>query len=199
MFESLAKGDSQTVENQLRKFREKTKGLDIAVYDFAGRIAFATKTGMVGKRVADIIANRTARNGIEAQLKSGNATDDPVEDNLDGLPAITMFRPILNGADCMHCHGSARKILGGVLVRESIAEAADAEASARNKSIFLGILGAFILVLSMYFLVRMIVDLPIRKLLAAGEQMRKGDLTVQIDVKGRDEIAHHVCENEPGK
>jgi len=45
-------------------------------------------------------------------------------------------------------------------------------------------------VFAMYLMMRRVVDLPVRKLLDAGAKMRNGDLTVEIEVKGRDEISH---------
>jgi methyl-accepting chemotaxis protein len=71
-----------------------------------------------------------------------------------------------------------------------VENAVSAAYSARNRSIFLGIVGSLILVVTMYLMIYKVVDIPVRKLLDAGEQMRHGDFTTQIDVKGRDEISH---------
>ncbi len=190
MFEDLARGDSKSVENQLRRLQRNTKGLEVAIFDFNGLITFAGSPGAIGKKAESLIANKTAAERIRAALNRGKATSDQVEDSFNGKPALTIFRPILNAPECIHCHANSRKVLGGVLVRQSIADEVEAASSARNRSIAFGVFGALIFVVTMYFMVRKIVDLPIRKLLEAGARMRQGDLTVHVDVKGRSEIGH---------
>lgn len=190
MFSALAKGDNQTVLDQLQRFKEKTKGLEVSVFDFAGDIVFATETGLIKKQLDKILNNRTALDGIAGMLKTGEFSVEPVDDSLEGKPAISMFRPIFNGPRCAHCHGSSRNVLGGVLVRASEENAVNAVSCARNRSILFGTLGSLILVFTMYFMMRRIVDLPVRKLLDAGAKMKEGDFTGEIETKGCDEISH---------
>jgi len=151
---------------------------------------FATETGLIKKQLDKILKNRTVLDGIAGMLKTGEFPVEPVDDSLEGKPAISMFRPILNGPRCAHCHGSSRNVLGGVLVRASEENAVNAASCARNRSILLGALGSLILVFTMYFMMRRIVDLPVRKLLDAGAKMKEGDFTGEIETKGRDEISH---------
>ena len=190
MFAALAKGDNQTVQDELQRFKEKTGGLEVAVFDFAGEIVFASETGLKRKNLDAVLSSGTTLDGIKGMLKTGEVPAAPVSDSLDGKPAISMFRPIFNEPACAHCHGSSRKVLGGVLVRISTEIALNAASSARNRSILFGALGSLILVFTMYFMVRRVVDLPIRRLLDAGAKMRIGDFTGEIEVKGRDEISH---------
>ncbi len=189
MFAALAKGDNETVQEQLQRFKEKTSGLEVAVFDFAGEIVFATETDMVRRQLDKVLTNRTALDGIAGMLKTGEFSFDPVEESSNGKFAISMFRPILNGPLCAHCHGSSRKVLGGMMVRASEDNAVNAALSARNRSIFFGVVGSLILVFTMYLMVRGVVDSPVRKLLDTGARMRQGDLTGQIAVRGRDEIS----------
>ncbi|SPF44957.1 hypothetical protein SBDP1_520012 [Syntrophobacter sp. SbD1] len=192
MFAALARGDNQTVQDELQSFKEKTKGLEIAVFNFSGEIVFATETALIRKQLDKVLHNRTALDGIAGMLKTGEFPVEQVDGSLNGDPAVSMFRPIFNSPRCAHCHGNSRKVLGGVLVRTSSKNAVDAASSARNRSILFGVLGSLILVFTMYLMMRRIVELPVRQLADAGAKMRKGDFTGEIEVKGRDEISH-IC------
>ncbi|MGO9022295.1 MAG: methyl-accepting chemotaxis protein [Syntrophobacteraceae bacterium] len=190
MFAAMAKGDNQMVQDQFERFKEKTKGLEVTVFDCAGRIVFATETGRIKKQLDNIFANRAVLDGIAGMLKSGESSVEPVDDSSDGKPAFSTFRPIFNESRCNQCHGSSQKVIGGMLVSVSAENAVNAALSARNRSILFGTLGSLILVLTMYFMMRRVVDRPVRKLLEAGAKMRQGDFTGKIEAKGRDEISH---------
>ncbi len=190
MFQNLAKGDNRSVEDQLRRLGKKANGLEVAVFDFAGHITFAGQAGMAGKNLDAVISNKGVLGDLQAMLQSGNPSGGMAEEIIGGKPAITMYKPILNAPDCTHCHGRSRKIIGGVLVRQSMEKVTEAASRARDRSIAFGILGVFGLAVMMYLLVRKVVDRPVRRLLEVGARMRQGDLTVEIEVKGRDEIAH---------
>ena len=60
----------------------------------------------------------------------------------------------------------------------------------RNQSILIGTAGAVMLSVLIYFLFHKLVNRPIREVLAVAGSMRQGDLTHNIEVRGRDEISH---------
>ena len=68
---------------------------------------------------------------------------------IEGVPYLSQFRPILNEQRCFHCHGSSRKVLGGMQIRSSIQEAYVAATDSRNKGIILGIIGLVVLIFTL--------------------------------------------------
>ncbi|MHC1725402.1 MAG: methyl-accepting chemotaxis protein [Syntrophobacteraceae bacterium] len=190
MFSSLGRGDNATVVEQLQKLKSQTTGLDVYVFDFKGTVSFATESNCKGKHLGELLGDNTIWDQVNRMLQSGEPPRTPIEERIkDGL-AISLFRPILNEDRCHHCHGSSRKVLGGLQVRTSIDGAIASVAAVRNRNILFGLAGALILVILMYFLSQKIVNRPVQTLLELGGRMRKGDLTAATEVRGRDEISH---------
>ena len=75
---------------------ENKKGLEVAVFDFAGEIVFATETGLKRKKLDTVLFSGTTLDGITGMLKTGEFPVAPVNDSLNGKPAISMVRPIFN-------------------------------------------------------------------------------------------------------
>jgi len=186
---AMRRGDKESVKEQPQRLTEETKGLEVAVFDSAGDVSFATEDGLIGKQLLKVLPTSNI-DRIAAMLKTGESFPEPVEDSLNGMPAVSMLRPVMNGPNCTHCHGNSRKVLGGVLVRTSIESVVNAANTAHNRSIFCGVLGLVVLGLILYFIMRKLVDIPVRKLLEVGARMRQGDFTSEVEVNGRDEISH---------
>ncbi len=190
IFDSLARGDNGTVIKQLETFGAGSSGLEVLLFDFNGDVTFATDAGAIGKNVDALPGNGGAFETFTGMLKSGTTVREPMEQEIAGKRAVSLIRPIANEPRCHHCHGSTRKILGGLQVRTSVEDAMVAVAKARNRNILLGASGLFVLALMMYFFSQIVVNRPIRRLLGLGARMREGDFTSNIEVEGRDEISH---------
>ncbi len=190
IFDSLARGDNDTVVKQLEKFGANSSGLEVLLFDFNGDITFATNAGAIGRKLDALPGNRAAFEDFTRILEDGNTLNEPVEQAIGAKRAISLIRPIANEPRCQHCHGSTRKVLGGMQVRTSIEGAIAAVTKARNTNILLGAAGLLILASMMYLFSQAIVNRPIRRLLGLGAKMRRGDFTSHIEVTGRDEIGH---------
>ena len=112
------------------------------------------------------------------------------KETIDGVPYLSLVRPILNQQSCHHCHGNSRKVLGGMQIRSSNKEAYQAAAASRNKGILVGTVGLVVLVLAIYFLFHHTVNRPVKNLLELAGKMHQGDLTHTVAPSGKDEISH---------
>ena len=186
----LAVGDNEGVVKQLQRFKEKISGIDVMIYDFDRAISFATDPGMAGKRLDTLLKSGSAVDIVTRMIETGEAPHDPLTEEINGTPFLSLLRPIHNETRCYHCHGASRKVLGGMLVRTSSEEALSAILAARNMNILIGIAGILIMVLLIYFVFHWLVDRPVRRLLDLAGKMRQGDLTSVLEVKGRDEMSY---------
>lgn len=112
------------------------------------------------------------------------------ETGVDGEPLLTMLTPIKNNETCRRCHGGDHEVRGVIKLTSSLKRV---EEEIRNSWISLAVamsLVTVIVIVIIGYLVRQI-SLPI---LGVSKQMQSissgdGDLTVSLQVKGRDEVA----------
>lgn len=186
----LAVGDNAGVLKQLQRLKKNISGLDIMIYDFDRAISFATEPGLMGKRLDTVLKSGYAVDVATRMIETGQTPHEPLEEKINGAPFLSVLRPIQNETRCYHCHGTSRKVLGGMLVRASSEEALSAALAARNINIIVGIAGIIIMILLIYFVFRRLVDRPMQRLLDLARKMREGDLTSALEVKGRDEMSY---------
>jgi methyl-accepting chemotaxis protein len=189
-FDALGAGRNAEVVQQLRQLKEKVPALDASIFDFNRRITFATMPEGSGKELDEFLANTTAVTAVNRMLTDGKDTGELFDEQINGAAHISIFKPILNEASCHHCHGSSRRVLGGLHVRTSVETAVQMARSARNQSIWIGVFGSLALILAIYFLFQRMVNRPIQRLLNLAGKMRSGDLSHSLDVRGRTEISH---------
>jgi len=190
MKDALSIGNNDVVRQQFRRLEQKLPGVDVFVYDFHGEITFSTDETALGKRISTLIRSDHARAEFLAALEKGGSPDTPFQEQLGGNPHLISFRPILNEPRCFHCHGSSKKVLGGMLLRASTKEAVNAIQNARESSVFVGLTGLLVLVLVAWVLIRNVIERPIQKTVDMLQDVAEGegDLTKRLHVSSNDEI-----------
>ena len=112
----------------------------------------------------------------------------PLEYVDGGRRYLVIIRPILNEKDCYHCHGSSRKVLGGIIVRLD-AERTYAQVTAqRNRTIMIVMFLIPIAIVLIYLMVNKLVRRPIESLAEKAKRFAEGDMSATVDVKTEDEI-----------
>jgi methyl-accepting chemotaxis protein len=193
MIDALAIGNNDVVVQQFRRLNEKIPDLEVSIFDFNRDVTFSTHSEVTGKSLDGLLTNPDAVQAVAQMIEDGKEPDHEYDETINGKPYLSIFRPILNESRCYHCHGSSRKVLGGMHVRTSIEAAELAARSARNRSILFGGVGMAFLILTIYFLFQRMVNRPIQNLLNLAGKMREGDLTHRLETTGRDEINHVVA------
>jgi methyl-accepting chemotaxis protein len=192
VFEALGAGRNRDVVQQLRQLKEKVPSLDASIFDFNRNVTFTTMPEAAGKELDGFLANPAAAAAAHRMLIDGRDIGELFDEEIKGEAFISIFKPILNDAGCHHCHGSSRKVLGGLHVRTSVENAVQMARSARNHSILIGGVGSLALIIVVYFLFQHLVNRPIHQLLELAGRMRRGDLSHSLEVRGRTEISHMV-------
>ena len=190
MVDALGIGDNDTVVKQFERLREKISGLEVYIFDFNKDITFATNPDSIGKNIDTTLQNSRALEAVDQMIAKGDMADQTFKETIEGVPYLSLFRPILNEKRCYHCHGRSRKVLGGMQIQSSIQDAYVAATASRDKGIILGVVGLVVLILTIYFLFHRTVNLPVQNLLDLAGKMREGDLTHTVEPNGRDEISH---------
>ncbi|MBW2126514.1 MAG: HAMP domain-containing protein [Deltaproteobacteria bacterium] len=185
MFDALAVGDNDTVRQQFARLKEKTRDLDVFVFDATGEIIFGTQKETIGKNLATTLSDPHHLATARKMLETGRSPDTALRESISGSRYISLLRPI--------CHGKTRRVLGGIQVRTSVEKAFVAADQIRNKSIVVGFLGFFLLGVVVYLLFRRSINRPLNRLLEVTGYMRRGDLTHSLTITGQDEINHMMA------
>jgi len=185
-------GDSEAIRKELSDIREKMKDVEVFICDFNQEIAYSTHRNRVKKKVTEYIQNRDVWGVLTEILKTGAEpkidSRKPFEDKVAGRRYLVVMRPVLNEPDCYHCHGSSKKVLGGVVIRLD-AERTYAQVEAqRNRTILIVLFLIPIAILLIYIMVNRLVRKPVESLAEKAKQFAEGDMSVSVDIKTEDEI-----------
>ncbi len=171
MSESLARGDNDAVVEQFANLKRNAPNIDVFVFDFEGQVSFGTGTELVGRHVRSVTSNPKVEEAVVSTLDGGQVQQGAFEEKVEGLPFLTVVRPILNSPRCHHCHGESRDVLGGILVRTSTEGAARAIRAARNMNAALGVVGVAVAVLLLHFLLIRVVRTLLRSVVSGSDVM----------------------------
>lgn len=189
MFDALSIGDNDTVRTQFKRLSEQITDLKVFVYDFHGVVSFSTDTGMVGKKMQDVVGETPSKD-IAAIIESGKASLKPFHISMEDKPFLLENNPILNEERCFHCHGKNRKVLGGISIASSESSIFESTGRARWASLLIGITGLLVIILFIWLFFQLLVNKKVKMVLDATSNMRKKDFTKTYEIKEGDEINH---------
>lgn len=185
-------GDSEAIKREMRDIREKMKNVEVFICDFDQEIVYSTHMELVKKRLPGIIRNKNISDTLEETLNTGIQPlfdpRNPHEDVVNGKRHLVVMRPILNEKDCYHCHGSSRKVLGGIVVRLDAEKTYAQVAAQRNRTIMIVVFLIPISIILVFLMVNKLVRRPIENLAEKAKQFADGDMTVSVEIKTEDEI-----------
>lgn len=190
IFDALAVGNNNEVRKQFTRLKEQAAGIDVSIFDFNGDITFASDPAMAHKGIGSVLFNKKALSAVTQMLQDGKKPSGSFEEVIGQKHYQSLVQPILNTESCRHCHGSSRKVLGGIHIRTSTQSAVSAAQKARNHGIIVGFAGLTILALAIFGLLNKMVNQPINMVLNLAGKMREGDFTQTVPVKAKDEISH---------
>ena len=171
MSESLATGDNKAVSQQFEMLKVNAPDVDVFVFDHLGVVAFTTDPGRIGDGIDRVTANESVLDVVTSSGGDKRLTGGFFEEEVLGVPHLTIVRPIHNAPRCYHCHGRSRELLGGIMVRASIEAASGAIKTARNLNIAVGLIGLAAALILMRKLLMNVVRSLMREVVSGSEVM----------------------------
>lgn len=185
----MAVGDSPSVERQFLDVKAFMKGTEIVICDFNRRIVFATLENVINKDVSSFVHNKETMAALKILLETGEPYyERSFEEEVGGRRYLVTIHRMANGPECHHCHGTFRKVLGGLIVRQSTDETYAAITSLRNRTIFISVVGLAAIISLIYFLLARMVTRPVTELADKAGRLARGDLSVSVPVRTGDSI-----------
>jgi len=181
----MSVGDSEAVERVLADVRLKMEGVEVFICDSDQKIIWSTHEQRTDTKVSDSITSVAPLLALNETLRSGVAPKTSLK---EGEQYLITIQPIFNDEECYHCHGSSRKILGGMVIRTDVQLTMAAVAEARNRTVIIALLGLLAIIILIYTLVGKFIRHPLAKLADSAKKFAEGDRSVSMDVSTGDEI-----------
>jgi two-component system NtrC family sensor kinase len=184
----MSVGDSGAVEQVLTDIREKMEGIEVFICDTNQLITWSTHRDKIYTNITNTITNAGPLAALKTLLKSGESPKESFETEIDGKRHIIIIEPILNEEDCFHCHGSSRKVIGGMIVKTNVERALSTVTAAKNRTIFTTILALLAIIGISYAMIEKFISRRVQRLADGVKKVTTGDLDFEIQARSSDEI-----------
>jgi diguanylate cyclase (GGDEF)-like protein len=183
--QSMLRGSEQPLSDNLADL-EKTPGLRrVWIIDKNGRVAHATDRAMIGRvldKSRDPICTVCHTGGVTAGARTLFARDET------GTPILRYVNPIVNEKVCWRCHDPKVRLNGILLLEESTQTFHEAIGTIQRRLGATGGITLAVLIVMTFFLTTVLVERPVRRLIAGVRQVGAGELTVRVPLRGRGEL-----------
>ncbi|MFC1843946.1 ATP-binding protein [Thermodesulfobacteriota bacterium] len=184
----MSVGDSSAVQQVLSDIREKMEGIEVFICDTNHLITWSTHRDKIYTDITNTISNAESLEALNTLLLSGEAPRESFETEIDGTRHIIIMEPILNEEVCFHCHGSSRKIIGGMIVTTNVERALMKVSASRNRIILTTILALMAIIGISYALIEKFISSRVQSLTEGVKKVAAGDLEFEIQTRSSDEI-----------
>jgi methyl-accepting chemotaxis protein len=165
MLYPMSVGDDKTVKQQLNDLKKNLHGVEILIFGFDKLATYASEKEKTGTDLTKQIGSADLTMAIDQMLRDGQPPKTAYEESIEGKSYLSVLRPILNEKRCFHCHGQSHSVLGGLMVRQNVELIYSDLAKLRNKNIIIGVVGSFIMLLALSFIISKFVIRPISRLI----------------------------------
>ena len=184
----MSVGDSSAVEQVLTDIREKMEGIEVFICDTKQLITWSTHKDKIYTNIKETITNEKPLAALNIMLQTGEAPKESFETLIDGKRHIIIVEPILNEKDCFHCHGSSRKVIGGMIIKTNVERALMTVTAAKNRTIITTIMALLAIIVISYMLIEKFISRRVQRLTNGVKKVTAGDLDFELQARSSDEI-----------
>lgn len=184
--EPMEVGDNAGTTRKFAEMGAHYTDIDIYLTNFKGNVTYATNADLLRSQLTEKLKNSELADMLEARLHREGLAQAIVE--MDGAPFYVEVKSVLNGPTCHHCHGSKQAVLGALVMRQDISRQMGDLAGRQIRSAGISALGMVVLLLALFFFMKVTVVNRLRSVAATTEEISQGDLTVLVREKGVDEL-----------
>jgi two-component system, NtrC family, sensor kinase len=184
----MSVGDSSAVEQVLIDVREKMEGIEVLICDTNALITWSTHQDNIYTNVSEALATTVPLTAIKVMLETGEAPKESFEVLIGDKRHIIVVEPIFNEKDCYHCHGSSRKVIGGMIVKTDVERALMTVTAGKNRTIVTTILALLAIIGISYMLIDKFISRRVQRLIGGVKKVSSGNLDFEIQARSSDEI-----------
>jgi methyl-accepting chemotaxis protein len=184
--EPMSVGDNEGTTEKFVEVGSRYDDIDIHLTNFKGNITYSTSDSLLRKEIVESVKSKELPTLMEQCVREACLNETITE--IDGKPVFLEVKSIPNEESCHHCHGSNQPVLGVLVMTQDISPQMNAMARNQTKIGVIMAGGLAVLLVSLFFFMRRSVFVPIHDVADATERISKGDLTVKVVTKSRDQI-----------
>ncbi|GFK92394.1 Methyl-accepting chemotaxis protein McpQ [Fundidesulfovibrio magnetotacticus] len=184
--EPMRLGKNQETAHVFEKVAGRDKASRIYLTNFRGNVTYATDPAVVRKDLAQALPapdiQSLAAASLAGQEGSGRTT-------LDGREFLAMTKPIRNEAECHHCHGASKPVLGAIVVLQDITPVLTQTVHDQFMGGAISLAGMVLLLALVTWFMRRAVLGRVKTIADNASLVRQGRHDVDFAMKGQDELA----------
>ena len=192
----MAIGDSETIMSQMGEFEKNSTNVKVYVFGFDKFITYTSEHDKAGSSLSDNIKSPELARGIDNMLATGEKLESGFDEERSGIHYMSLLRPLQNEKRCHHCHGSARSVLGGLLVEQNSNSMLEAFRAIRNKNILIGLISSLGVILLLILIVSKTVSRPIQRVISGLNEAAENAWAASGTVAA---ISEHMLEGATGQ
>jgi len=160
----MVSGDTRKLQAQFENFSKMGVQAELSLFAFDGRIAFSSNIDAIGGNVKDTTDSPELKEVLANLLDKGKAPTDALQEVIGGRDYVSLVVPLRNESRCHHCHGSARELVGGFIIRCSMADLMRRFESFSRTNLFVGVFGGFLILVILFGVFRRNIVQPVERL-----------------------------------
>jgi two-component system NtrC family sensor kinase len=164
------------------------EGIQVFICDSNQLITWSTHRDKIYKHITNTITSAEPLAALSHILESGAVSKESFETETEGKRHIIIIAPILNEEGCFHCHGSSRKVIGGMIVKTNVERALMTVTAARNRTVFTTFLALLAIIVLSYIMVEKFISSRLKRLTDGVQKVAAGDLDFELSARSSDEI-----------
>ncbi|MBU4345637.1 MAG: methyl-accepting chemotaxis protein [Desulfobacteraceae bacterium] len=185
----MSVGDEKTVNEQMKDVKQHMDDVQVYIADFYHKITYASEKERVDSSIEKYLQGNDSRKALAEALETGKAPGISFHDMENKDPFLVNIKPILNESSCYHCHGSSRKVLGVMVIKQPVKNVFAVISHARNRLIIYFAAALIGLVIFINFFFSRVISRRIQRLKETTSRVAAGDVTVEaVDDDNRDSI-----------
>ena len=185
----MSVGDEKTVKEQMKDVKEHMGGVQVYILDFHHKITYTSENERIDSSIEKYLQGDKSRKALAEALVTGKIPGISFSETEGEDPFLVTIKPILNESSCHHCHGSSRKVLGAMVIKQPVKKVFAAINHARNRLIIYFAAALIGVVVFINFLFSRLVSRRIQLLKGTTSRVAAGDVTAEaIDDDNRDSI-----------
>ncbi len=192
MRQTMASGNGRLIEKQMLDIKADNKNIELFISDTDQKIIFSSEERSLQKSLQDELFNKDILQDLVSGFQKGALPDRMYEEKHDGKRFFMHAHLMQNHPQCFRCHGSAKKILGAVILRKPIDRNYAAIGELRDRNIVISLLGVLAIIAISHILVTRLISRPIRDLSRdiadLPDRIANDSLIGRAEIKRDDEI-----------
>ncbi|MBC8199647.1 MAG: PAS domain-containing protein [Desulfobacteraceae bacterium] len=184
----MSMGDEKTIKEQMKDVKEHMDGVQVYIADFYQNISYTSEKERIDSNMEKYLQGNESRKALAEALATGKAPGISFPETEGEDPFLVTIKPILNESSCYHCHGSSRKVLGAMIIKQPVKDLFAVISYTKNRLIiyFAAALIGLVVFINLFF--SRLVSRRIQLLEEKTSRVAAGDVTVEAVDDSRDSI-----------